>query len=131
MESLQPIQFGSTHSYLWKPEYHINHPEEIQDFLSCTCSQGIRPILIYTNLPYLVSCTLNALKEFLQVISQDERPYYPSRRFRIISGRLLNRGIIHKLSRYKSSKFSLLKAQIELTASFQGAIKAFSSKESQ
>ncbi|CDY09494.1 BnaC02g20360D [Brassica napus] len=101
MESLQPIQFGSTQSYRWNPGDYINHPEDIPDNLSCTCTQGIRRIFIYTNLPYLAACTLNALKEFFQVISQDQRPYYPSRRFRIISGRPLNRGIIQKFSRYK------------------------------
>ncbi|KAF2594545.1 hypothetical protein F2Q70_00045647 [Brassica cretica] len=64
-ESLQPVQFGSsTQSYLWRPGDHLNHPEDIQDVLSCTSTQRIRRILIYPNLPYLESQALKLQQLF-------------------------------------------------------------------
>ncbi|WZY88425.1 hypothetical protein YC2023_045160 [Brassica napus] len=106
-ESLQPIQL---------------------DVLSCTSTQEIRRISLPINLPYLAATTLNALKKSLQIFIQDQRPYSPSRQLRDMSGRLLDRGYIQKLSRYKIIQDSLLKAQIKLMASSHGAIKAIDSK---
>ncbi|WZZ77809.1 hypothetical protein YC2023_098381 [Brassica napus] len=96
--------------------------------LICTSTQEIRRISLPINLPYLAASTLNYLDEFLQIFAQDQWPYSSSKNLRSISGRLLNRGIIQKLSRYKIIQVSSLKAQIKLTASFHGAIKAFDSK---
>ena len=45
MESLQPIKFGSTQSYLWKPGYHIYQSGDITKFFSCTRTHRIRRIL--------------------------------------------------------------------------------------
>ncbi|KAF3604438.1 hypothetical protein F2Q69_00033852 [Brassica cretica] len=45
MESLQPIQLGSTQSYLWDPEDHLNQSGGIPEFLSCTRTHRIRWIL--------------------------------------------------------------------------------------
>ncbi|KAF3495896.1 hypothetical protein DY000_02055336 [Brassica cretica] len=45
-----------------------------------------------------------------------------------MSGRLLDRGYIQKLSRYKIIQDSFVKAQIKLMASSHGAIKAIDSK---
>ncbi|KAF2562059.1 hypothetical protein F2Q70_00017067 [Brassica cretica] len=126
MESLQPTPLGSTQTYSWRPGDHLNHPEDIQKALSCTNTQEIRWISLPINLPYLAASTLNVLEEFLQLFIQDQRPYSSSRQLRDISGRLLDRGYIQKLSRYKIIQDSLLKAQIKLMASSHGAIKAFS-----
>ncbi|KAG5414346.1 hypothetical protein IGI04_001913 [Brassica rapa subsp. trilocularis] len=35
-ECILLLQFGSTQTYLWKPEHHLNHPEDIQEILSFT-----------------------------------------------------------------------------------------------
>ncbi|KAF3494955.1 hypothetical protein DY000_02055331 [Brassica cretica] len=115
-ESLQPIQLGSTQGYLWEPGYHLDHSEDIQGVLSCTSTQEIMRISLPINLPYLAATTLNALKKSLQIFIQDQRPYSPSRQLRDMSGRLLDRGYIQKLSRYKIIQDSLLKAQIKLMA---------------
>ncbi|KAF2575937.1 hypothetical protein F2Q70_00005775 [Brassica cretica] len=128
MESLQPTPLGSTQTYSWKPGDHLNHPEDVQKALSCTRTQEIRRISLPINLPYLAASTINALKEFLQLFIQDQRPYSSSRQLRDISRRLLDRGYIQKPSRYKIIQDSLLKAQIKLMASSHGAIKAFSAK---
>ncbi|KAF3504980.1 hypothetical protein F2Q69_00045542 [Brassica cretica] len=128
MESLQPTPLASTQTYSWKPGDHLKHPEDVQEALSCTRTQEIRRISLPINLPYLAASTLNALKEFLQLFIQDQQPYSSSRQLRDISGRLLDRGYIQKLSRYKIIQDSLLKAQIKLMASSHGAIKAFSAK---
>jgi len=127
-ESLQPIQLGSTQSYLWEPEDHLDHSEDIQRVLSCTSTQDIRRISLSINIPYMATSTLNVLDEFLQIFAQDQRPYYLLLRPRSISGRLEDHGHFQKLSRYKIIQVILLKAQIELTVSFHGSIKAFSSK---
>ena len=128
MESLQPIQLGSTQSYLWEPGDTLDHSEDIQDVLSCTSTQEIRRISLSINIPYMATFTLNALEEFLHTFAQDQRPYFLLLRPRSISGRLEDHGHVQKLSRYKIIQDSFLKAQIELTASFHGAIKTFSSK---
>ncbi|KAF3572286.1 hypothetical protein F2Q69_00061214 [Brassica cretica] len=127
-ESLQPIQLGSTQGYLWEPEDHLYHSEDIQGVLRCTSTQEIKRISLPINLPYLAATTLNALKKSLQIFIQDQRPYSPSRKLRDMSGRLPDRGYIQKLSRYKIIQDSLLKAQIKLMASSHGAIKAIDSK---
>ncbi|WZZ37264.1 hypothetical protein YC2023_020665 [Brassica napus] len=127
-ECLLLLQFGSTKTYLWKPGHNINHPEDIQEVLSCTSTQEIRRISLPINIPYLAATTLNALKKSLQIFIQDQRPYSPSRQLRDMSGRLLDRGYIQKLSRYKIIQDFLLKAQIKLMASSHGAIKAIDSK---
>ncbi|KAF2576349.1 hypothetical protein F2Q70_00003058 [Brassica cretica] len=67
-ESLQPIRFGSIQSYLWKPGDHLNHPEDIQDVLSCTSTQRIRRILIYLNLLYLESLAITLQQLPKQVV---------------------------------------------------------------
>ncbi|WZZ58030.1 hypothetical protein YC2023_058137 [Brassica napus] len=41
MESLQPIQLGSTQSYLWEPGDHLNQSGGIPEVLSCTIIQEI------------------------------------------------------------------------------------------
>ena len=41
MESLQPIQLGSTQSYLWEPGDHLNQSGGIPEVLSCTRTQEI------------------------------------------------------------------------------------------
>ncbi|KAF2555552.1 hypothetical protein F2Q68_00015083 [Brassica cretica] len=41
MESLQPIQLGSTQSYLWEPGDHLNQSGGIPEVLSCTRIQEI------------------------------------------------------------------------------------------
>ncbi|WZZ66422.1 hypothetical protein YC2023_077792 [Brassica napus] len=41
MESLQPIQLGSTQSYLWEPGDHLNQSRGIPEVLSCTRIQEI------------------------------------------------------------------------------------------
>nr|VDD52056.1 unnamed protein product [Brassica oleracea] len=41
MESLQPIQLGSTQSYLWEPGDHPNQSGGIPEVLSCTRTQEI------------------------------------------------------------------------------------------
>ncbi|XP_033139508.1 uncharacterized protein LOC117131519 [Brassica rapa] len=41
MESLQPIQLGSTQSYLWEPRDHLNQSGGIPEVLSCTRTQEI------------------------------------------------------------------------------------------
>lgn len=41
MESLQPIQLGSTQSYLWEPGDHLNQSGGIPEFLICTRTQEI------------------------------------------------------------------------------------------
>ncbi|KAF3528255.1 hypothetical protein DY000_02038221 [Brassica cretica] len=45
MESLQPIQLGSTQSYLWKPGDHLHQSGGIPEVLSCTRTHRIRRIL--------------------------------------------------------------------------------------
>ncbi|KAF3564990.1 hypothetical protein DY000_02015157 [Brassica cretica] len=45
MESLQPIQLGSTKSYLWEPGNHLNQSGGIPEVLSCTRTHRIRRIL--------------------------------------------------------------------------------------
>ncbi|KAF3578553.1 hypothetical protein DY000_02033300 [Brassica cretica] len=45
MESLQPIQLGSTQSYFWEPGDHLNHSGGIPEVLSCTRTHRIRRIL--------------------------------------------------------------------------------------
>ncbi|WZZ50959.1 hypothetical protein YC2023_051066 [Brassica napus] len=45
MESLQPIQLGSTQSYLWEPGDHLNQSGGIPEVLSCTRTHRIRRIL--------------------------------------------------------------------------------------
>ncbi|KAF8045590.1 hypothetical protein N665_4663s0001 [Sinapis alba] len=45
MESLQPIQFGSTQSYLWRPGDIISQSEDIPGVLICTITHRIRRIL--------------------------------------------------------------------------------------
>ncbi|WZZ49857.1 hypothetical protein YC2023_049964 [Brassica napus] len=42
MESLQPIQLGSTQSYLWEPGDHLNQSGGIPEVLCCTRTQEIR-----------------------------------------------------------------------------------------
>ena len=129
MESLQPIQLGSTQSYLWEPGDTLDHSEDIQDVLSCTSTQEIRRISLSINIPYMATFTLNALEEFLHTFAQDQRPYFLLLRPRSISGRLEDHGHVQKLSRYKSSQVSLLEgSKSSLTAIFHGAIKAFAPK---
>ncbi|KAF3603138.1 hypothetical protein F2Q69_00036116 [Brassica cretica] len=129
MESRQPTPLGSTQTYSWKPEDHLNHPEDIQEALSCTSTQEIMQISLPINLPYLAATTLNASKKFLQIFAQDQRPYSLLLRPRSISGRLEDHGHVQKLSRYKSSQVSLLEgSKSSLTAIFHGAIKAFDPK---
>jgi len=41
MESLQPIQLGSTQSYLWEPGDHLNQSGGIPEVLCCTRTQEI------------------------------------------------------------------------------------------
>ncbi|WZY99862.1 hypothetical protein YC2023_072191 [Brassica napus] len=103
-ESLQPIQLGSTQGYIWEPGDTLDHSEDIQDVLSCTSTQEIRRISLPINFPYLATSTLNALEEFLQIFSQNQRPYSLLLRPRSISGRLEDHGHVQKLSRYKSSQ---------------------------
>ncbi|KAF2541438.1 hypothetical protein F2Q68_00030104 [Brassica cretica] len=45
MESLQPIQLGSTQSYLWETGDHLNQSGGIPEVLSCTRTHRIRRIL--------------------------------------------------------------------------------------
>ncbi|WZZ34144.1 hypothetical protein YC2023_017545 [Brassica napus] len=76
-ECLLLFQFGSTQTYLWKPGHNLNHPEDIQEVLSCTSTQEIRWISLPIKLPYLAATTLNTLKKSLQIFIQDQRPYSP------------------------------------------------------
>ncbi|KAF2544589.1 hypothetical protein F2Q68_00031320 [Brassica cretica] len=129
---LEDPDFTSNQPQEWQPgdllRDHLDHSEDIQGVLSCTSTQEIRWISLSINIPHMATSTLNALEEFLQIFAQDQRPYYLILRPRSISGRLEDHGHAQKLSRYKIIQVILLKAQIELTASFHGAIKAFSSK---
>ncbi|KAF3531251.1 hypothetical protein DY000_02038036 [Brassica cretica] len=45
MESFQPIQLGSTQSYIWEPGDHLNQSGGIPEVLSCTRTHRIRQIL--------------------------------------------------------------------------------------
>ncbi|CAN6906901.1 unnamed protein product [Brassica oleracea] len=114
MESLQPIQLGSTQSYLWEPGDTLDHSEDIQDFLSCTSTQEIRRISLSINIPYMATFTLNALEEFLHTFAQDQRPYFLLLRPRSISGRLEDHGHVQKLSRYKSSQVDSFRFLVRL-----------------
>ncbi|WZY72158.1 hypothetical protein YC2023_004398 [Brassica napus] len=96
-EFLLLLQFGLTQTYIWKPGHHLNHPKDIQEFLSCTSTQKIRRISLPINLPYLATSTLNGLEEFLQIFAQDQRPYSILLRPRSISGRLEDHGHVQKL----------------------------------
>ncbi|KAF3526017.1 hypothetical protein F2Q69_00051056 [Brassica cretica] len=85
MENLQPIQLGSTQSYLWEPGDHLNQsgaipiqpgepddvqtkprhpgdiihePEEFYNFIPCTSPHRNKKIPIITKLPYLESQAL-------------------------------------------------------------------------
>ncbi|CAG7870814.1 unnamed protein product, partial [Brassica rapa] len=124
-ESLQPIQLGSTQGYIWEPGDTLDHSEDIQDVLSCTSTQEIRRISLPINFPYLATSTLNALEEFLQIFSQNQRPYSILLRPRSISGRLEDHGHVQKLSRYN---FLLEGSKSSLTAIFHGVIKVFAPK---
>ncbi|KAF3519024.1 hypothetical protein DY000_02062733 [Brassica cretica] len=59
MESSQPIRFGPTQTYFWKPGDTLSQPEDVQDFLQYTSTQWIRRIYSCFNLPYLESLAIN------------------------------------------------------------------------
>ncbi|KAF3604442.1 hypothetical protein F2Q69_00033855 [Brassica cretica] len=98
MESLQPIQLGSTQSYLWEPGDHLNQsgeniqtqprpsedimhePEEFYEFISCTSNHWIRRILIYSNLPYLEQTDINVQQLFSPQIRHEIRTYQAPRK---------------------------------------------------
>ena len=61
MESSQPIRFGPTQTYFWKPGDTLSQPEDVQDFLQYTSTQWIRRIYSNScfNLLYLESLAIN------------------------------------------------------------------------
>ncbi|KAF3561769.1 hypothetical protein DY000_02014900 [Brassica cretica] len=59
MESSQPIRFGPTQTYFWKPGDALSQPEDVQDFLQYTSTQWIRRIYSCFSLPYFESLAIN------------------------------------------------------------------------
>ncbi|WZZ58031.1 hypothetical protein YC2023_058138 [Brassica napus] len=134
MESLQPIQLGSTQSYLWEPGDHLNQsggdiihePEEFYNFIPCTSPHRNKKIPIITKLPYLESLAFK-LQQLFFYQGKDE-----------ISTLQTIKKIPRKLtyplkpSRYKEDTIYIHLAKILIikppTASFQGAINSFASK---
>lgn len=110
-ESCQPLQIGSNQTFLWKQGDHLNHPEDIQDDLSCTSTQEIRRIPIYFKFPYLEFLAINLQQLFPLQLRHDINTLESL----LSNQELLFRGYKTKISRYKirSSKW----IQISLTAS--------------
>ncbi|KAG5375400.1 hypothetical protein IGI04_039996 [Brassica rapa subsp. trilocularis] len=96
MESLQPIQLGSTQSYLWEPGDHLNQsggepddvqteprhpgdiihePEEFYNFIPCTSPHRNKKIPIITKLPYLESLAFK-LQQLFFYQGKDEISFY-------------------------------------------------------
>nr|VDD54450.1 unnamed protein product [Brassica oleracea] len=108
-ESLQPIQFGSTQSYLWRPTGDtLSQTEDKEDVHRCTSTQRIRRFLLTIYFPY--PATPYAFKESLHHLMSKEQRLYSLEpeetkilRSLIKSHRLLFRGYFSKISRYKIS----------------------------
>ncbi|KAF3591993.1 hypothetical protein DY000_02024018 [Brassica cretica] len=86
--SLQPIQLGSTQSYLWEPGYHLNHTEyiihgqeEFFKFIPCTSQHRIMRIPINSNLPYLELLAFKLQQLFFLDLCTTSAHSKPSRRF--------------------------------------------------
>ncbi|KAF3500217.1 hypothetical protein F2Q69_00045034 [Brassica cretica] len=108
------------------PGDHLNHPEDIQDILSCTSTQRIRRILIYLNLPYLESQALKLQQLFFLQSMHDISTFQTIKK--------IPRKLTYPLkpSRYKENTIYIHLTKIliikPLTASFHGAINSFASK---
>ncbi|WZZ45015.1 hypothetical protein YC2023_041274 [Brassica napus] len=106
-KSLQLIQIGSIQSYLWEPEDHLNHPEDIINgqeefykFIQCTCQHRIRRIHINSNLPYLEALAFKLQQLFFFEFMHDIKPSKPSRRSQGSSLIPLNRPDIQLLIKF-------------------------------
>ncbi|KAF3605274.1 hypothetical protein DY000_02045880 [Brassica cretica] len=93
----------------------LDHSEDIHDVHSCTSIQMIMRILSTISFSYLDAFTPFTCKESLhQFMAKEQWPYFSSKPFRDISGRLLDRGYTQKLIRYKgSTSFLLAQEQIK------------------
>ncbi|KAG5412923.1 hypothetical protein IGI04_000490 [Brassica rapa subsp. trilocularis] len=120
MESLQPIQLGSTQSYLWEPGDHLNQsggepddvqteprhpgdiihePEEFYNFIPCTSPHRNKKIPIITKLPYLESLAFK-LQQLFFYQGKDEISFYQA--FKKVPRKL---SYPLKPSRFKQIKF--------------------------
>ncbi|KAF2617752.1 hypothetical protein F2Q68_00038666 [Brassica cretica] len=109
MESFQPIQFGSTQSYLWKPGDHIRHPEDTSHdpeepyiILPYTSKHGNKKIFISGNLLFSNSFLLGGVKDQQLFLFKPEKTMTIDGYF--INQKLQFRGYLPKLSRYKEQE---------------------------